>query len=127
MKTTILGIVELFQSLVLLLAGAATLWWSEDLMLLLISLVGEETALGAQNVIRLENGGKLLTNPGAMLRWMMPFWFLGLVALSAALTLGWRGYRSLTTRSSSVGCVCVCVSSGNGLFILPTSSPRRRT
>src|SRR5438093_624332 len=61
---------------VLLFAGVATLWWSNDLMKWLIWLVGEEYALGAQNVIHLENGATLITNPSGMIRWTLPFWLL---------------------------------------------------
>lgn len=58
---------------ILAFSGLATFWWSSDLMLCLIWLVGEEYALGAENVIHLEDGGKLLTNPGAMMAWTAPF------------------------------------------------------
>jgi len=81
------GAFVLGQAIVLLAAGAATLWWSSDLMLLLIQSVGYEYALGPQNVIRLEDGGTLLTNPAAMIRWTTPFWFLGIVQMTTALTL----------------------------------------
>jgi len=77
------------QAAVLLLAGLATLWWSSDLMSWLIWLVGEERALGSTNVIHLEGGGKLLTNPTAMVRWTLPFWFLGFVQITGAFTLVW--------------------------------------
>ena len=60
------------HAVVLLVAGIATLWWSQDLMRVLIHSVGEERALGAANVIRPEGGGILLTNPRAMVRWMIP-------------------------------------------------------
>jgi len=82
-----IGAFVLSQAIILLAAGAATLWWSSDLMLWLIRLVGEEYALGPQNVIRLEDGGSLLTNPAAMIRWTTPFWFLGTVQFTTALTL----------------------------------------
>ena len=75
------------QALALLVAGVATLWWSQDLMSLLIHLVGEEYALGKDNVRRLEGGGALLTNPAAMGRWTLPFWLLGLVQITASVTL----------------------------------------
>lgn len=81
------GAFVLSQALVLLAAGIATVVWSQDLMVWLIHLVGEERALGAGNVVYLEGGGKLLTNPSAMVRWMVPFWLLGTVQVSAALTL----------------------------------------
>jgi hypothetical protein len=88
-KAIILTVFVLGQATLLFAAGAATLWWSHDLMLWLIWLVGEEQALGAQNVIRLENGATLLTNPTAMLRWTVPFWLLGFVEITAAVTLVW--------------------------------------
>jgi hypothetical protein len=78
----------MFGSAVLIAGGAATLWWSGDLMLWLIRMVGEEGALGADNVIRNQNG-VLLTNPLAMARWMAPFWIAGLVQIAAGITLAW--------------------------------------
>jgi hypothetical protein len=87
LRSVLLATFTLSQAVVLLAAGVATLRWSSDLMLWLIYMVGEERALGADNVIHLENGGKLLTNPGAMMRWTIPFWILGMVQISAALTL----------------------------------------
>lgn len=89
LKSAIIGVFIIAQAVVLLAAGIATLWRASDLMSWLIWLVGEEYALGPENVIHLENGGKLLTNPGAMLRWTLPFWFLGLVQITAAFTLAW--------------------------------------
>jgi hypothetical protein len=88
-RSILLTVFVLGQAAVLLAAGTATLWWSSELMLWLIRLVGEERALGAENVIRLEDGATLLTNPEGMIRWTMPFWFLGLVQFMAALTLVW--------------------------------------
>lgn len=77
------------QAAVLLVAGIATLWWSNDLMKWLIWLVGEEYALGSQNVVHLENGAKLITNPSGMIHGMVPFWFLGMIQIMAAFTLVW--------------------------------------
>jgi hypothetical protein len=88
-KSILLTTFVLGQAAVLLMAGTATLWWSSDLMLWLIWHVGEERALGAENVVRLEDGATLLTNPGGMIRWTVPFWFLGLVQIVAAFTLVW--------------------------------------
>lgn len=81
------------QGIILMIAGCATLWWSSDLMTLLIQVVGEENALGADNVIQLENGGTLLTNPAAMVGWTIPIWILGSVQMSAGLTLLWNYHR----------------------------------
>ena len=89
MRSVILVLLVWGQAGVLLAAGLATLWWSQDLMRWLIWLVGEERALGSANVVIQEGGGKLLTNPLAMVRWMMPFWFLGMVQVSAAGMLVW--------------------------------------
>ena len=93
-------VVVFVQAALLALAGIATLWWSSDLMLWLIWLVGEEYALGAENVIRLEGGGKLLTSPGAMITWTTPFRCLGILQLTSAATLVWLWHsrRRLTTR-----------------------------
>jgi hypothetical protein len=54
------------QAVALFVAGVAAVGWSGDLMRVFIWLVGEEYALGAQNVIRTEDGGVLLTNPSGM-------------------------------------------------------------
>src|SRR4051794_35553585 len=104
-KSIVLATFVFSQAAVLLGAGAATLWWSSELMKWLIWLVGEERALGAENVVHLENGATLLTNPYGMIRWMVPFWFLGMVQISSAVTLvwlwsragGWPGLRSKPT------------------------------
>lgn len=83
------------QAGLLIVGGLATLWWSGDLMTFLIHLVGEERALGAENVIVTADGSKLLTNPGAMMLWTLPFLVFGAVQLLAAGTLVWlRWYRS---------------------------------
>lgn len=74
---------------VLIVSGLATLYWSQDLMRWLISIVGEERALGAGNVIHREGGGGLVTNPAAMVRWMLPFWLLGAIQIVSAVTLLW--------------------------------------
>jgi hypothetical protein len=79
-----------FRSLIALtlLATGILVWFeAEDLMLALIHKVGEERALGKENVIRLEGGGTLLTNPVAMIRWTMPFWGLGAVLIVGGLLL----------------------------------------
>lgn len=98
------GAFVLGQALVLLVAAAATLWWSSDLMMLLIEFVGYEYALGPHSVIRLEDGGVLLTNPTAMIRWTTPFWFLGLVQITAAFTLVglWWSRRPAGDRGSKI-------------------------
>lgn len=88
-RTSLTAAFVLGQAAALLAAGIATLYWSSDLMVWLIYMVGEERALGAANVVRLEGGGKLLTNPSAMARWSIPFWFLGTAQISAAITLSW--------------------------------------
>ena len=75
------------QAVLLLTAGLATFWWSEDLMIWLIHRVGEDRALGAGNVVRQPGGGLLLTNPGAMVRWTLPIWAWGVVQIGAAGTL----------------------------------------
>jgi hypothetical protein len=86
-RSVCLALIVLVESAVLFLAGVAALWWSQDLMIWLIWKVGEEYALGPENVIRLENGGTLLTNPGAMFSWMIPIWALGFVQIASAFTL----------------------------------------
>jgi hypothetical protein len=103
-KSFVLELFVAVQAAVLLVAGAATLWWAQDLMHWLIAMIGEERALGADNVVRLQNGGRLLTNPGAMVRWMVPFWILGTVQMSSAMTmLGlWRKLTRLPSRTCDI-------------------------
>jgi len=95
-RSVLFALFILGQAAALLAAGAATLWWSGDLMRWLIWLIGEERALGARNVIRLENGATYLTNPTGMIKWSLPFWFLGFLQITAALTLVglWVGRRT---------------------------------
>jgi len=84
------------QAVLLILTGIATWWCSGELMLWLIWMVGEEYALGADNAIRLEGGGTLLTNPGAMIRWTIPFWGLAFLQMSSGVSLGlvaWSRFR----------------------------------
>jgi hypothetical protein len=76
-------------AVIVLLGGLAVLWKSSSLMLWLIHEIGEERALGSQSVIHLEGGGKLLTNPGAMVCWTLPFWFMGGALISAGIMLLW--------------------------------------
>jgi hypothetical protein len=104
LRSILLTAFTLSQAAVLLAAGVAILWWSSDLMLWLIHMVGEERALGADNVVHLENGGKLLTNPSGMMRWTIPFWILGLVQICAAITLVglWRTRRAVSTFRGAV-------------------------
>ena len=49
------------------ISGLLVLWNSHALMVYLIHLIGEERALGPQNVVRTNDGAVLLTNPGGML------------------------------------------------------------
>jgi len=82
----------------LVISGCATFWWSSDLMLWLIWMVGEEFALGAENVIRVEGGRKFLTNPGAMGAWTVPFLLLAVVQVASAITLVSLWYSQLRLR-----------------------------
>ncbi|MBX3434971.1 MAG: hypothetical protein KF847_16770 [Pirellulales bacterium] len=78
---------------VLLALGGATLWQSEQLANLAMFYVGEERALGPENVVRLPAGGTLLSNPGGMIRWVIPFYVAGLLQISAATTFGLLALR----------------------------------
>ncbi len=77
----------------LCLSGMVVFWHSDWLMLWLIHEVGEEKALGAENVIRTESGEVLLTNPTGMIRWTLPFRGLGLCLCVAGVALFVRGIR----------------------------------
>jgi hypothetical protein len=92
-KSVLLAVFVFVQAIALIAVGAATFWWSGDLMRWLIWLVGEDYALGEGNVIRLEGGGALLTNPTGMIRWSVPFWFLGFLQITAAFTLVWLWFK----------------------------------
>jgi len=72
---------------ILFILGMLLFYYSNDAMLLLIYYVGEEEALGAENVTRLPEGGALLTNPEGMLKWMLPFLVpaLGLIIVGVLL------------------------------------------
>ncbi len=123
-KSILVAAFILSQAAMLLAAGVATLWWSEDLMGWLIYMVGEERALGADNVVHIENGGKLLTNPGAMMRWTIPFWVLGMVQIAAAITLVglWSSRRRFRPgREAAVLAVGLC------LVVSGCSGPRPET
>ena len=78
---------------ILLVAGCAVLWKADSLMLWLIWEIGEEWALGPDSVAQLEGGGKLLTNPGAMMLWTVPFWVVGFAMVVAGLMLLWPRSR----------------------------------
>jgi hypothetical protein len=93
---TALGVIPGLMSLV---GGLALLWGSQDAMLMLIHWVGEERALGTQNVIPQPDGGKLLTNPGAMFRWMVLIWAVGASQVIAGGYILWRGVRVLLASS----------------------------
>jgi hypothetical protein len=69
------------------------------MMKCLIWVVGEEFALGARSVIRLENGATLITNPVAQMKWTMPFWAIGVLQVSSAFTLVWLWRRNRTSQS----------------------------
>jgi hypothetical protein len=71
----------------LIVAGILVLSWSDFLMTWLIHLVGEEKALGAQNVIRKPDGTVWLTNPVGMMKWSLPFLIPGLAALVSGMAL----------------------------------------
>ncbi|SIO15644.1 hypothetical protein SAMN05444166_2742 [Singulisphaera sp. GP187] len=69
------------------IGGLVLLWGSEDAMQVLIHWIGEERALGASFVIRQADGSTLLTNPGAMVRWMSLIWVVGLSQIAAGVSL----------------------------------------
>ena len=70
-------------------AGVAALWHCDVLLLWLTHVVGPEYALGEDNVVYLENGGVLLTNPVAMLLWSVPIW-----ATAGGLLVTWHVKRT---------------------------------
>jgi hypothetical protein len=79
------------------------IWGSQDAMLVLIHWLGEERALGPQNVIVQPNGSKLLTNPSAMARWVMLIWTVGLCQIIAGLNLVWTSRLGLKSHLQRLG------------------------
>ncbi len=71
-KSTWVGLFVFGQVAALLALGLATIGWSQSLMVGLIHQVGEGWALGPTSVIHRADGLTLLSNPGAMFRWMLP-------------------------------------------------------
>jgi hypothetical protein len=79
------------------------IWCSQDAMLVLVHWLGEERALGPQNVIVQPNGSKLLTNPSAMTRWVMLIWTVGLCQIVAGLHLVWTSSLGLKSHRQRLG------------------------
>jgi hypothetical protein len=71
-------------------------------MFWLIHEVGEEGVLGPQNVIRLEHGRTLLTNPDAMNLWTLPIWLMGVVMIIGGLKLSLSGIAKLFSRKDGM-------------------------
>src|SRR5947209_1711830 len=91
-RSQTLGCVMILNAVALFAIGSATLWWASDWMLMLIHIIGEERALGAGGVSRDEKG-VLLTNPGAMIMWTLPFWAAAFVEFIASIILAVEGWR----------------------------------
>src|SRR5688572_9295722 len=70
-----------------IIGGVVLLWGSQDAMLVLIHWIGEERALGPRSVLRNPDGSTLLTNPGAMARWVFLFWAVGASQVISGLCL----------------------------------------
>ena len=76
--------------------GGGLIWhYSHELMLRRIYLIGEENALGRENVIRLADGSTLLTNPGAMIHHEMPFLGGAVVLIILGSWLWYREYKAI--------------------------------
>ena len=71
---TVWTVVGTVAGLLTILGGLVTLWGEQDVLSILLYWVGEEWALGTQNVIRDADGRVFLTNPGAMMRWAILIW-----------------------------------------------------
>lgn len=88
---TVLGTITGFLTV---LGGVVLLWGINDVLIILLHWVGEEWALGPQNVIRDPDGRILLTNPSAMARWSIPIWAVALSQIGTGVyVLGrtWNG------------------------------------
>ncbi len=82
-----------------IVGGSLIFCYSQELMLRLIYLIGEEKALGADNVIRRPDGSTLLTNPSAMLHYTLPFLGGGIVLVLLGVYLLYREVKVAGTRS----------------------------
>jgi hypothetical protein len=56
-------------------------------------LLGIETIVGRENVVRLDDGGYAFTNPGAMIRWTLAVGAIGLMIGASGVVLLFRGRR----------------------------------
>ncbi len=65
--------------ILIFLAGAFLIVTCQGWGFWLIDIVGPERALGAANVRREPDGSVLMTNPGGMLLWCLPFLVLGIL------------------------------------------------
>ncbi|MFH1024172.1 MAG: hypothetical protein V1809_12400 [Planctomycetota bacterium] len=73
---------------ILMIAGIAIVAFSNKVVFPgLEILLGIETIVGKDNVFRLENGGYLFTNPGAMARWIAAVAGVGILVFGAGLTI----------------------------------------
>ena len=81
---SLLGVIV---GLLSLIGKAVLLWGSQDAMLVLIHWIGEERALGPRSVIRNPDGSTLLTNPGAMAKWVFLIWAVGASQVISGLGL----------------------------------------
>ena len=78
------------------LIGGGLIWhYADELMLRRIYLIGEENALGRENVIRLADGNTLLTNPRAMIYYELPFLGGAIVLITLGSWLWYREYKAL--------------------------------
>jgi hypothetical protein len=89
-----------FRSLIGVVAiiGGGLIWhYAHELMLRQIYLIGEENALGRENVIRLADGGTLLTNPGAMIFYELPFLGGAVLLIILGSWLLYREYKAIVS------------------------------
>ena len=100
MKSLITTTLLFLQSLSLIALGCFTLWYSQPLTFWLISIIGEERALGKDSVVRLDTGEVLLTNPGAMGVWVLPFLVVGCIQISSGVMLLYYSSNRNNTKTS---------------------------
>ena len=97
--------------------GGGLIWhYADELMLRRIYLIGEENALGRDNVIRLPDGSTLFTNPGAMIYYELPFLAGAAVLVMLGLWLWFREFRAILTETRRMRIKGSNEIKGSGVF-----------
>jgi hypothetical protein len=84
-----------------IVGGVLAIAFHDQGMLALIYLVGEEKALGPENVVRLPDGAVLLTNPGAMIWYSLPYLIGGVLLIVLGISLLVVEFRCIRRRQKT--------------------------